>query len=778
MKINLFKKSFILLTTLSLLTGCMPKTEIAMVETQKYLKSEKQFEKDIVKYNVDPETFALEIELKDNKTLPISLPMGNRKIEHFSKDETQTKWSYPDEKIDVSIKPKEGYLEVNIDSNSKDDNAFQWPKIEGDSYYLPIGEGKKIPSEDSVWVQYLSGQEFDVLEQLSMPFWASSQGDYAVLFIMENPFRTALNFDKSDTVSFLLNHSYPQIDEYKGNSFRIYITENNPTDVAKIYRNYMIENEKFTSLDEKAKNNANIKKLYGAPHIYLAGEYTIASKDINWKEFRLFAESDTMKHILSLSKYAENGNEMETAIKEISKQDYVSQYQKNAICKYLSDVLKQEEFLNEKIFIKKDKYLETKSKTKSKDAALIMQLNKHALATNFPKVFNAADTWMKSETVDLIKDLKSSGIEQAWIGLHSWEQAFANTEFTKIAMDQGYLIATYDSYHSIHKPGEEKWITAEFKDKTLYDNATVSKKNGKKYSGFQNVGRKLNPTLALPSVKERVNTILDTSAQFNSWFIDCDATGEIYDDYSPQHLTTMQQDLEARLERMKYISDNHDMVIGSEGGHDFAAETIAFAHGIELKSFSWIDDDMKSNKESKYYLGKYYSNTGGVPEHFAKRVPIKEKLYTIFVDTKYDIPLFKLVYNDSVITTYHWDWSSFKIIGATKDRMLREVIYNVPPLYHLDSSEWKIYKNDIIAHTKVWSEFSKQVITKEMTNFKDLENDGTVQMCQYGEDIKVVANFRDKVYQFENQKIPAKSVLIEIDGNSSIYTPIVQDKNI
>ena len=54
------------------------------------------------------------------------------------------------------------------------------------------------------------------------------------------------------------------------------------------------------------------------------------------------------------------------------------------------------------------------------------------------------------------------------------------------------------------------------------------------------------------------------------------------------------------------------MVIGSEGGNDFAASTIAYAHGIELKSFSWMDEDMKSNKDSEFYIGNYYNPSGGV----------------------------------------------------------------------------------------------------------------------------------------------------------------------
>ncbi len=136
--------------------------------------------------------------------------------------------------------------------------------------------------------------------------------------------------------------------------------------------------------------------------------------------------------------------------------------------------------------------------------------------------------------------------------------------------------------------------------------------------------------MSLPSVKERVQSILDEGYEFNSWFIDCDATGEIYDDYSQNHITTQTQDLNARLERMSYIRDHANMVIGSEGGNDFSSSTIAFAHGIETPAFAWVDKDMSKNKDSEYYVGKYYSPTGGVPEIFSKQIPVKERYKNIY----------------------------------------------------------------------------------------------------------------------------------------------------
>ena len=79
------------------------------------------------------------------------------------------------------------------------------------------------------------------------------------------------------------------------------------------------------------------------------------------------------------------------------------------------------------------------------------------------------------------------------------------------------------------------------------------------------------------------------------------------------------------------------------------------------------------------------------------------------------------------------------------------------------NEEWEKHKDTIVNHSKVWSDFSKKVINKEMTKFEKLSDN--VQITQYGEDIKVIANFSDEIYEYENKKIKSKSLLI-IDGEN------------
>jgi Protein of unknown function (DUF3111). len=727
-------------------------------------------------FDVDAETFILTFQVNE-QTISISGGSKTYVPENYTEMDGSISWSYPKERLHVQLVLNERYLNVQITSEGDEDNSFAWPYISAEQYYLPLGEGKRVPASDPCWINYLDQEQVSVMEQLSMPFWIAQNGDYCVLFIMENPYRSQMNFSAQPELAFSVSHSYPEIDTEKTNSYRIYVTKNNPVDCAKIYRSYVKEKGRFMTLKEKAEQNPDIEKLYGAPFIYLWGENLISEENIDWNAFRQSMDTPVMNYIRSFASEIENGTEFENILSELLGQDYVTVYQKNVICNYISHVLRLKDFWNPNVFTKENTQMNTllQSGYENLTDSQKLQLKKEALSASLPNVFTDASEWMNRSTIDLFEDMRQAGMDRVWVGLNSWEQAYEKPELVEKARENGYLIASYDSYHSIHEPGKEQWITAAFDNSDLYENATVTAQNGEKESGFQNVGRKLNPALSLPSVKLRMEKIMSNHLPFNSWFIDCDATGEIYDDYTPEHITTQEQDLAARLERMVYIRDQYCLVIGSEGGNDFAASTIAYAHGIELPSFSWIDADMKTNKESEYYIGKYYSPTGGVAEHFSKRIPVKEQYLKVFVDPSYDIPLYKLVYNDSVITAAHWDWSTFKIIGETQDRMVREVLYNVPPIYHLDSEQWEEYKADIIAHNKVWSAFCRKAVQMEMTDFSCLQGDGIVQKTVYGGQLTVVANFGDTPYLYNETEVPPHSVLMDESGQKIVYIPTLDN---
>lgn len=750
-----------------LLTGC--------AQSANATPREEEVIKANYSYQVDPTTFAMNIKMGE-EDMVVSKKGRKEKVEKLVQTKTDTSWKYPDKNIEVEVKMKAEYLDVQIKYTGDKAAKFTWPRVESDDYYLPIGDGKQIPKEDKVWGEYLNERSINTVEGLSMGFWGTGNKDFSLVYIMDNPYNNTMDFSSKDGITFDFNHEFPSITKNKQYGFRIYPVQNNPVTIAKTYRNYQIEKGNFKTLAEKAEDNPNVSKLFGAPQIYFWNDRLISEKDINWPKFIKAMSSESGKTLINLMDKSKTNPEAVTILKGLKSQGFADSYQKNIICSSLSTLLLNHSLSNIDGFKKQDETAKTLAKIEENKRTETQQveLNKHLLFANMPETFTPVEEWASDKTTDVIADMKQSGINQAWIGFDQWKQALLKPEMVQDAVDAGFLIAPYDSYHSIHKTGEEQWDTAKFNDPSLYEDATVTDVEGNKIEGFQNVGRKLNPVLSLPSVKERVTSIIGNGLGFNSWFIDCDATGEIYDDYSKNHITTQSEDLAARLARMAYIRDDKNMVIGSEGGNDIAAKEIAFAHGIELQSFSWMDKDMSTNKDSKYYLGKYFSATGGVPEKFAKPVPIKQKYYNLFINPAYQLPLYKLVYNDSIITSYHWDWSSYKMKGQEKTRMLSEVLYNVPPMYHLDETEWKTYKSSISKHSAFWSDFSKKVIQLEMTDFKKVSKNGLVQMTEYGDSITVVANYSKKDVTYQGDIIKAQSLLLYENGEKIAYSPSVK----
>ncbi|MEV0699908.1 glycoside hydrolase [Saccharopolyspora sp. NPDC050389] len=65
----------------------------------------------------------------------------------------------------------------------------------------------------------------------------------------------------------------------------------------------------------------------------------------------------------------------------------------------------------------------------------------------------------------------------------------------------------------------------------------------------------------------------------HSYFLDVDATGEVFRDHSPGHPMTQAQDRANRLARMRELPEGLDLVLGSETVGSWANQMLAFSHG-------------------------------------------------------------------------------------------------------------------------------------------------------------------------------------------------------
>jgi hypothetical protein len=738
---------------------------------------------------IDYNYLAVDLITDKKDTLQISAP---KRLEYAiveKQDENVAVIRYPEleKKMTFSIEGED--LKIFVESFAND--KFSWPVLtKFDALTIPFYQGKYIPVNDSIWTNYLNGRTYSGLQDLSMQFVAPNYSTHAALFIITNKFNNELRFRKTKAgLSLIFEHEFPATVSKKEYGFVVKITDNSPTSIAKEYRRYILESTGITTLEEKANLNPNIRKLYGAAHFYIWSQEFLSVKNINceglvkfWAKQLVETGNNPTKHIFELfgAKKSEIGNEFLKQWEAIKIAGFVNNYYKSLIVRSLNEILALGGFYQPESWrgIHFDKPLKNNgTDIQQLSETDLYQLNKYAFYAAFMPYLETPDHWGEGVSLDVLNDMSRSGIKAAWMGLNEWSPAFIHPDFVSGANDLGYLISPYDDYHGIHEPGKERWTTAIFEGGDLYETATVTDKNGKKYPAFLGVGRKLNPIQAFPLVKKRVNGILAQGISFNSWFVDCDGTGEFLDDYTPGRMSSQEEDQNARLERLTWIGTEKRMVVGTEVGNDFCAPVIAFAHGMTTPVIEWGDEDMRGNRKSEYYVGDYFSPNGGVPSKFSKAVLLKPIYHYIYLNHQFNLPLFQLVYNNSVITSHHWEWGTLKIPALVKDREIQEILYNVPPLYHIDRTEWAKHKREIVNHVNEFREVHSKAVKMEMISFHVQSDNSEIQITQFGlnniTSIEIVANFSNEPYRWKEWTIPPKSLLIsDLDTpGSHVYTP-------
>jgi hypothetical protein len=739
------------------------------------------------KMEVNPELFSITAVDEDGMRYPVSAPLQKEALSGLVFAEKGASWNYPEKGIQVSLELHPDFLEVSIKASKT--TEFTWPVLNGkmDALTIPLHQGKYIPARDTVWISHLTKSgPLSGSQDLSMQFFAVNTGDKALVYVIRNMFNNELNFaNNNGALGLSFNHEFPATVSNKQYGFRIYQTANSTTAIAKTYKKYVEEKGKIITLEQKAADNPNIRKLYGAPHIYIWNDKFLVSDDLlNWKLFKKMILEQLKDRAMNPTKSifrqfsgGESGREFQNQLNDFVKEDFITKYQKNGLVQALNEVLLRKDFYNKLAWsnVKPGKEaLNLIGKGLDQlNAVELYRLNKLLLGTAYPGVFRPIADW-GGALPKMLDEMQAGGVKTAWLGLNDWMPAEIHPEFVSKAVANGYLIGPYDSYHSIHQPGKEGWITAKLTDTTLFTKAFVMKKNGKPSLGFLGKGRKLNPTLSMPAVKNRMADVMqNTGKVFNSWFIDCDATGESLDDYTPGRMTSQEDDINARLQRMAWIRDTYKLVVGSEVGNVFAADVIAYGHGMTTPVIAWNDPDMRKNKTSKYYIGGYFSNNGGVPDRYGLQAALKEEYRYLYYDNRFNIPLFQLVYNNAVITSHHWEWGSLKVPSEIKNTELKEILFNVPPLYHLNEDSWLKFKEIISKHVKVFSKTHEVAAKLEMTAFDWLSKDQQVQKTTFGDQMEVVANFGKTPFTYKNQVILPQTLIIHdlIGHTFEVYKP-------
>lgn len=649
---------------------------------------------------------------------------------------------------------------------------------------LPRAEGVYLPLDNERWKDYLVEQgEWNTLEQMSMPFLGWECDDCMLTWIVTNPYNNTIAFSRENGIlEAKYTHEFTRFEDKKECGFVIRLSDSrSPIEPARQFRQWLIQQGRFVGMQEKIKKVPRAERLLGAAHAYLWGDELLSRHDIsrkNWPLFckKLLAEGNStelncgkrIKELLKPEQWKE--------ISELAAAEWPDNYLKTQVATALSGLLGQADFSDAFSSLSSSLPPEVGALSRKTHGDLsvdqLCRLNSHLLYAAYSEFLNPVETWGNGVSAKMLKQLQGHGFNRMRLCVGGWEGVEKRPEVAALADEMGYLFGTYDSFHSIHDPKlkgtDASWMTAQF-DAELFQTGMIMKKDGSLYRGFKQKGGKLSPAAARPHVEKRVRENM-AHVPYSYYFVDCDAYGEVYDDYSPQHLAGEADDADERIDRLRWIGETFGVPIGSEGGCHLFAGVIHVSEGIFGMLFGWGDPDLKS-KDSNYFLGGYWPPDG--PSTFVKQVPMKEKYQFFYYDPRYRLPLYETVFHDSVVTTHHWQNGSLKFNNMIDTVGLTELLYMVPPMYHLNLDEFDKHLVTMKRYYAFFSPLHRQAGFAPMTDFAWLCDDRLLQRTVFGDRIEMIANFSTETRSYNNHRIPPRSIMAHdrFENKTEIFTP-------
>ncbi|MGD0262307.1 MAG: glycoside hydrolase [Verrucomicrobiota bacterium] len=730
----------------------------------------------------DPATLAVTLRSGGHLAILASAPQTNLgSVAGLEKSATQARWSLPERGVSVTLELEGNRLLAHLLAAAP--GEFTFPVIpetaSAKGWILPFFEGVYAPCGDSKWASFLTNRgELNTTADLTMPFLGLDYGHATLTCILTNPFNNRLEFRRApdQALQARLTHQFTRNHPVKEYGVVFEVGTNSLVEPARLYRQWLIQRGEFVSFKDKLRRTPEAEKLLGAAHAYLWGHELLSEADMtDWKQFarELKAQGEAPSASPARRVWSLMTPEARDFVTKLIQAEWPDKYMKSQIAADLDRLLRQRDLYDEPawrgVALDPEFAALVNSDRSRLNQADLCRLNSHLLAAAFPNFLATPETWGDGASPKMIQQLAAAGFDRLWLGSDGWDGFIARPETVAAAKKAGFLIGPYDSYNGIHRPNEpDTWETSQF-DLALYETGAIVNADGSPRRGFKQKGFMLSPDAARPYVEKRVSGLM-AAFHANSWFIDCDGFGEYFDDYSDQHPATQQSDMQSRIARMSWIRDTFGAVIGTEGCSAGVAGAVHFAHGVLTPVIGWGDPDL-NNKQSKYYLGAYYPPEE--PQVFFKPVPLKEEYRYIYFEPRFRLPLFQTVFHDSVIATHHWSFASLKAKDQARTVELLELLYQVPPLYHLNVPEFQKRKAQIKRHYEFFSPLHRETALLPMTAFQWLTPDGAVQRTTFGDQIELVANFGPGDFRYGDTTLGQKSILVtrRDSGKTQVYAP-------
>ena len=364
-----------------------------------------------------------------------------------------------------------------------------------------------------------------------------------------------------------------------------------------------------------------------------------------------------------------------------------------------------------------------------------------------PKLFGAPQAYVWGDGRDLafLDALKTLGIKRLTISYDQdpmTQKHLVRSEYLRRAKATGYLAGPYESFDNAQPAATADTPVAIWGD--LYPAGCIRNADGEVKHGFANRGCEMSSEAVArhpgaPSPASRyAGHVKDGATQL---FIDVDAFGEFYDDFSPEHPMTKARDRANRLARLGMAIDQYKLVLGSENVTAWSSVVTHYSHGTAQAHVAPL---WKLQRDRERFGGYWPPDQ---PPLFFKPVsltPDESRLLTTPADR---LPLFEAAFHDSVVAADRWEIGLMKFSGEERQRFARALLYGTPTLWNLNQKELK--------RTGVWLKAAQDDFKiahgwdtpVALTGFAWLTPDHLVQQTTWADGRVLTANFGTTTWQ-------------------------------
>ncbi|ORT59669.1 glycoside hydrolase [Streptomyces sp. CB03238] len=366
--------------------------------------------------------------------------------------------------------------------------------------------------------------------------------------------------------------------------------------------------------------------------------------------------------------------------------------------------------------------------------------------------------WGGARDTKAIQRLREQGNTRLWLGYDADGKPM-NEQAVATAKRQGYVVGPYDTYANGQDPRTADTPVAKWPG-TVHPDHCVRTWKGEIKTGFGNRGCYLSSEAFARTeptkhyLAEHTRELTKNGA--NSVFLDVDAAGELFSDFSTDHPMTKKQDRANRLHRMRTLADKNRLVLGSESAVSWSAPVLAFNHGSQTP----VNDRLWPFQKDKAW-GTWYP--AGAPGVFFKPVELPAALAKSMYDPTYRVPMYQTALHDSLISTERWEMPYDKFPAQKTNRALLSVLYNTPLNFVLGDENLDTTGREMARLQRYFAPLHQVAGTERLTDFRHLTKDHLVQRSVFGDGVlTVTANFGSKAYA----GLPAGCVDAELKGDA------------